>query len=78
MEINPLTERGSEPIAVSAAQFASTDQQEIRRRRRLGRVWIFVSLFWWLTSVIPIIYAVASKTPCATRFLPNRLIGGCP
>lgn len=53
-------------------------QKELTRRRRLGRVWALISVALWLATAPPIIYAVARASPCATRFLPNWLLGGCP
>ncbi len=52
-------------------------RKEISRRRMLGRIWIIITLAWWLGTTIPIVYIVGSAAPCATRTLPQWLIGEC-
>jgi hypothetical protein len=78
MKSDTTMEQVGDVMSERQAEAAAGLQREITRRRRLGRIWIVLSLAWWLATIPPIVYVTAMETPCATRFLPNWLIGGCP
>ena len=73
-----LNIRATEPSAPKA-DVVRPDvlSKEIARRRMLGRIWIVISLVWWLGTTIPIIYVVSSAGPCASRVLPQWLTSEC-
>ena len=72
------TERSDATAHRLQSETNAAHHQEIKRRHRLGRVWLLISLAFWISAVPPIIYAVAKESQCATRLLPNWLLGGCP
>jgi hypothetical protein len=78
MIIEDLNIRSTESSAAKADVVRSDGlRKEIARRRMLGRIWILISLLWWLGTTIPIVYVVSSAGPCTSRALPKWLIGEC-
>ena len=77
-----ITQEGSIRATESSAAKADVVRsdglrKEIARRRMFVRIWILISLLWWLGTTVPIVYVVSSAGPCTSRALPQWLIGEC-
>ena len=55
----------SEESALQAEVHQADDNRtkELLRRQRLGLLWIFISLAWWLGTIVPIINVVGNAGP---------------
>ncbi len=50
-------------LSDEVAMLAEARQKELLRRRRLGVLWTFISLAWWVGTVVPVVYVVANAGP---------------